>query len=129
MKEKIERQLEELADKIRKMALTRFLIMGYVIVILVGTLLLALPIAGRNGAADLNEALFTATSATCVTGLVLSDVYTQWSLFGQIVILMLIQIGGVGFMTIAIFALSFTKHRIGLMLRSEVHLRALITQQ
>ncbi len=114
MKEKIERQLEELADKIRKMALTRFLIMGYVIVILVGTLLLALPIAGRNGAADLNEALFTATSATCVTGLVLSDVYTQWSLFGQIVILMLIQIGGVGFMTIAIFALSFTKHRIGL---------------
>ena len=60
------------------------------------------------------DAWFTATSATCVTGLVTHDTYTFWSEFGQVVILILIQIGGIGFMTIAISALTLTRRKIGL---------------
>ena len=60
------------------------------------------------------DAWFTATSATCVTGLVTHDTYTYWSSFGQGVLLVLIQIGGMGFMTIAISALTFTRKKIGL---------------
>jgi trk system potassium uptake protein TrkH len=66
-------------------------------VILVGSILLTLPIAGRNGdSIPYLNALFTAASATCVTGLVVYDTWTQFSLFGQVVILMLIQIGALG---------------------------------
>ena len=81
----------------------------FAFVILLGTLLLCLPFASRSGeSCGLRTALFTATSSTCVTGLVLADTWTQWSGFGQIVLLCLIEIGGLGFMTIAstlIFAL------------------------
>lgn len=79
-----------------------------------GALLLSLPAASREGRLPLLDALFTATSATCVTGLVLHDTYTQFSLFGQIVILSLIQIGGLGFMTIATLFLMMAGRRIGL---------------
>lgn len=69
-------------------------------IILAGTILLMLPIASADGSGcDLMTALFTATSATCVTGLVLVDTLTSWSLFGQVVILLMIQLGGLGFMT------------------------------
>jgi trk system potassium uptake protein TrkH len=75
--------------------------LGFLIVICCGTLLLSLPIAAKSGDwASPVDALFTATSATCVTGLVIGDTYTHWSYFGQIVILLLIQIGGLGFMTV-----------------------------
>lgn len=78
--------------------------LGYFIMILTGTLLLMLPIAVRDGgSASPMTALFTATSASCVTGLVLKDTATYWSGFGQAVIITLIQIGGLGFMTIATF--------------------------
>lgn len=90
--------------KHRKLSHVRVITLGYFIMILVGTALLMLPCATRAGvSAGPVTALFTATSASCVTGLVLQDTATYWSLFGQLVIIALIQIGGLGFMTIAIF--------------------------
>ena len=90
--------------KHRRLSHVRVITLGYLIMILLGTALLMLPCATRAGvSADPVTALFTATSASCVTGLVLQDTVTYWSLFGQLAILVLIQIGGLGFMTIAIF--------------------------
>lgn len=80
----------------------RVIVLGFLLIILIGTVLLSLPISTKSGSATpLLTALFTATSATCVTGLVIVDTYTHWNLFGQIVILIMIQIGGLGFMTMA----------------------------
>ena len=93
---------------------TQWIAIGFVLVILAGALLLSLPAASREGRLPLLDALFTATSATCVTGLVLHDTYTQFSLFGQMVILSLIQIGGLGFMTIATLFMMMAGRRIGL---------------
>lgn len=77
-----------------------FLIFGFLALIAVGTLLLWLPFASKApGSAPLLTALFTATSAVCVTGLVVIDTRDNWSVFGQIVIIALIQLGGLGFMT------------------------------
>lgn len=88
-------------------------------IILLGSLLLALPIATRDGiGTPITDCFFTATSATCVTGLIRFDTFTHWSLFGQLVILCLIQIGGVGFMTIAILTLVLMGKKIGLGQRS-----------
>ena len=88
---------------------------GFFFVITIGTLLLWLPIASRNNiSAGFINALFTATSATCVTGLVVFDTYTQWSFFGQLVILLLIQVGGLGFMTIITMFSFLLKRKIGL---------------
>ncbi len=85
----------------RKMSAVYLLSLGYLIAILLGTLLLLLPFSSKSGEpVKLLDALFTATSATCVTGLVVVDTCNYWSTFGQIVILILIQIGGLGFMTI-----------------------------
>ena len=76
------------------------LTLGYLCVILIGALLLMLPFATREGASTtLLNALFTSTSATCVTGLVAYDTATHWTLFGQIVIICLIQLGGLGFIS------------------------------
>ncbi|MGE6257404.1 TrkH family potassium uptake protein [Heyndrickxia sporothermodurans] len=85
----------------------KILILGFAAIILLGCILLHLPVATANGEGlDWIDALFTATSATCVTGLVVVDTGTTFSLFGQIIILSLIQIGGLGFMTFAtLFAL------------------------
>lgn len=104
----------EVKKKIKWTA-TKIIAVGYVLVILAGTLLLMLPVSNRsNTMTPFMDAWFTATSATCVTGLVTNDTYTFWSTFGQCVILVLIQIGGIGFMTIAISALTFTRKKIGL---------------
>ena len=92
---------------------------GYCAIILIGTLLLALPVATRGpGSTSISDCFFTATSATCVTGLVRYDTYTHWTLFGQLVILVLLQIGGLGFMTVAISVLVIAKRRINLNQRS-----------
>lgn len=89
--------------------------LGFLLIIAVGTILLMLPISSKNGeVTGFLNALFTATSSTCVTGLVVVDTYTHWSLFGQAVILLLIQIGGLGFITIGVFFSIFLKRRIGL---------------
>ena len=84
-------------------------------IIVFGTLLLMLPIASRNGrSAGPVTALFTATSATCVTGLVLADTWSQWSNFGQVVILAMIQVGGLGFMSAASLAYFTLRLRISI---------------
>ncbi|MBS5984227.1 TrkH family potassium uptake protein [Clostridium butyricum] len=88
---------------------------SFMSIILVGALLLTLPISSRSGeATPFIDALFTSASATCVTGLVVYDTYTHFSLFGQIVILSLIQIGGLGFMIIATLFSLMLKRKIGL---------------
>ena len=85
-----------------RLSATQIIAIGFAAIILVGAGLLALPAASRSGVScGFFPALFTATSATCVTGLVLFDTYTQWSLFGQIVIITLIEVGGLGFMSAA----------------------------
>ena len=85
-----------------KLSPTQTIALVFAGIILAGALLLMLPAASRSGeGCDFLSALFTATSATCVTGLVLFDTWTQWSLFGQIVILCMIELGGLGFMSMA----------------------------
>lgn len=87
---------------IRKLNVSQIIILVFLAVILLGALLLYMPFSSRTGHSNgLLTALFTSTSATCVTGLALGDTYCQWSLFGQLVILCLIQVGGLGFMSIA----------------------------
>lgn len=98
-----------------RMTPTKVIIIGYLVIILAGTILLSLPIATRSGTpAPLFDAIFTATSATCVTGLVVVDTYSFWAPFGQLVILLLIQVGGMGFITMAIAIVRFTHVKIGL---------------
>ncbi|MCC5911727.1 MAG: Trk family potassium uptake protein [Clostridiaceae bacterium] len=92
---------------------------GFLIIILVGAILLSLPIASRSGeGTPFMNALFTATSATGVTGLVVYDTYSHFSIFGQSVILILIQIGGLGFMIIATMFLLLLRKKIGIRERS-----------
>lgn len=97
------------------MSPTKIIAVTFALLVLCGALLLSLPIASRNGiSCGFRPALFTATSATCVTGLVLYDTWSQWSGFGQIVIISLIQIGGLGFMSAATLFVFFLRKRIGL---------------
>lgn len=83
---------------------TRVIVSSFALLILAGTVLLMLPFSSKAGhVTGPLEALFTATSATCVTGLVVFDTYVYWSVFGQIVILTLIQLGGLGLVTLTTF--------------------------
>lgn len=94
---------------------TQWIAVGFFIIILCGTGLLMLPVSSRETSwTDPMSALFTATSATCVTGLAVVDTYQHWSLFGQLVILLMIQIGGLGFVTIGVTILLLMGRRIGL---------------
>lgn len=87
----------------RRMNPPRIVLLGFITAILLGTLLLMLPFASKAGeGTPFLSALFTATSATCVTGLVVCDTFSHWSVFGQAVILLLIQVGGMGVVTIAV---------------------------
>ncbi len=89
--------------------------LSFVLIIALGTFLLTRPIASRDGqSCPLLPALFTATSATCVTGLTPFDTWTQWSGFGQGVLLCLIEIGGLGFMSMATLFIFLLRRRIGL---------------
>nr|WP_325298481.1 TrkH family potassium uptake protein [uncultured Dysosmobacter sp.] len=91
------------------------LALGFAALILAGGLLLMLPAASRDGRPlPFLDALFTAASASCVTGLVLYDTWTQFTVFGQVVILLLIQVGGLGFMTLSILVSILLHRRIGL---------------
>ena len=97
----------------------RTIIVTFMMLILLGAVLLSLPISSVSGQyTNFMDALFTSSSAACVTGLVIVDTSSYWSLFGQIIILILIQIGGLGVITIAITTLIFTGKRIGIMERS-----------
>lgn len=80
---------------------TRVIAAGYFILLLIGTFLLMLPVASKTGTwTSFFDALTTATSSSCVTGLIVFDTFSHWSLFGQIVLLCLIQVGGLGYMTL-----------------------------
>ncbi|WHT20250.1 potassium transporter TrkG [Crossiella sp. CA-258035] len=96
----------------------RLVVLAFGAVTVLGTILLALPIAAANGAAtNLVSALFTAVSAICVTGLIVVDTPTHWSSFGEVVILALIQVGGFGIMTLASLLTLLVSRRIGLRLQ------------
>ena len=104
---------------VSNMSYPKVVAFGFAMLIVIGTILLMLPISSRDGhSAGFINALFTATSASCVTGLVVYDTYLHWTLFGQIVILLLIQIGGLGFITILAFFAMLMNRRIGLKERS-----------
>ena len=93
----------------------QIIVLGFFVIILSGTVLLMLPFSTRTRTiTPFLDALFTATSATCVTGLVVYDTWTHWSLFGQFVILLLIQIGGMGVVTMAMAIAMVTGQKIGL---------------
>ena len=92
---------------------TQTICISFLLVIAVGTLLLTLPISSRTGRLGVIDAMFTATSATCVTGLVVRDTWSQFSLFGQIIILMLIQVGGLGLVTLTSFFALAARRRMG----------------
>ena len=103
--------------KLGKKQLTplQIITLAFAALVLTGALLLSLPIAARSGeATPFADALLTATSASCVTGLIVYDTYTHWSLFGQIVLLMLIQIGGIGIITMSMYFLSMVHAKIGM---------------
>ncbi|MDO4331897.1 MAG: TrkH family potassium uptake protein [Eubacteriales bacterium] len=98
------------------------LAVGFGLIILAGTFVLMLPFSSRSGSwTSFLNALFTATSATCVTGLVVVDTYQYWSLFGQLVILVLIQVGGLGFITLGAYLSVILKKKIGLKERTAIH--------
>ena len=101
--------------KPKQMNATQVIAVVFALLILLGAGLLSLPVASRSGVScGFRAALFTATSATCVTGLTLFDTFTQWSGFGQIVIISLIQIGGLGFMSIATMVVFLLRRKVGL---------------
>lgn len=103
----------------RKLTSFQIIIIGFWGVIIFGTFLLMLPFSSRSGlATPFFEALFTSTSAVCVTGLIIHDTATYWSVFGQIVILLLIQIGGMGVITVAASFAMISGRKISLMQRS-----------
>lgn len=106
-----------------KLTVWRYLALGYFIIILLGSILLILPFATKDGQkTGYLNALFTATSASCVTGLVPYDTGIHWSTFGQIVILLLIQMGGLGFTTFVSIVFLFARGGLG------VHERKVVMQ-
>lgn len=104
-----------------KLSSVQIIALGFFLMIALGTGLLMLPFSSQGpGHASFGDALFTATSASCVTGLVMRDTGTYWTTFGQLVIIVLIQIGGLGFMTIATLFSLLLRRRMGLREREVV---------
>ena len=104
-----------LSNKVWALTPAKIILGGFFLIILCGGILLSLPISSRSGEmTPFIDAVFTATSATCVTGLVVHDTSTYWSVFGQAVILLLIQIGGMGVVTLAIAITILSGRKIGL---------------
>lgn len=111
--------MADFIHKKNRFTLFQIIILGFAAVILIGALLLMLPVASKAGIiTPFNEALFTSTSAVCVTGLVVQDTATYWSWFGQGIILVLIQIGGLGVITVAVSFALLSGRKISLMQRS-----------
>ena len=93
-----------LKKKTKSLSPAKTLALGFLIIIFTGAFLLFLPFSSRNGEfTDFADCIFTAASATCVTGISVVDTYNHWTLFGQIVIMLLIQVGGLGFLTLVTF--------------------------
>ena len=111
--------MADFIHKKNKFTSFQIIIWGFIAIILMGALLLMLPVSSKAGIiTPFNEALFTSTSAVCVTGLVVQDTATYWSWFGQGIILVLIQIGGLGVITIAVSFALLSGRKISLMQRS-----------
>lgn len=103
----------------KRLSSSQIIILGFAAAILLGSLLLMLPVSTRDGhGAVFTDALFTAASAVCVTGLIVRDTATYWSVFGQAVILLLIQIGGMGVVTVAVALYTVSGKKISLKQRS-----------
>lgn len=114
-----QKDYKEKRRKRRVFSTFQIIILSFMVLILVGTALLMLPISSRSGqVTPASEAMFTAVSATCVTGLIVHDTATYWSVFGQTVILIMIQIGGLGVITIGLAILRVSGRKIGLWQRS-----------
>jgi len=115
MLEKLRMRWYRYQRNLKKDNTLRVTVCAFLAIILVGVLLLMLPCASRDGrCCGFMTALFTATSATCVTGLIMVDTWTQWTGFGQVVILLMIQIGGLGFMSCICFVLMLLRRRMGM---------------
>ena len=111
----------KLFDVKSKLTTFQIIIVCFAIVILIGTILLMLPVSARSGEpTSVDCALFTATSAVCVTGLIVRDTASYWSPFGQAVILILIQTGGIGVITIAAFIETMSGKKLSLLERNLV---------
>lgn len=114
-------EVNRMNEKTRKkshLSQTQFIAYGFFLIIMAGTCLLMLPVSNRSGKSlGFVNCLLTATSATCVTGLIAADTWSQWTLFGQFVVLLMIQIGGLGFITIGVFLSIVLRRRIGLKAR------------
>ena len=92
---------------------------SFLVIILLGAFMLTLPVSSVDGAwTPFGDALFTSTSAVCVTGLVVQDTFRYWSLFGRLIILFLIQIGGLGTITLAVVATVLAGRKVSLFQRS-----------
>ena len=102
-----------------KLSPNQVIAVGFLGIIVAGALLLMLPIANRGGhGLSFLDSLFTATSATCVTGLIAADTWTQFNLLGQIILILLIQVGGLGYMTMVLMASMLLGRKIGLRQRN-----------
>lgn len=111
--------MAKLSHAKRRLSSFQIIILGFAAVVLLGALLLMLPISARSREVTaFGDALFTATSAACVTGLVVQDTATYWSAFGQAIILLLIQIGGMGVVTIAVTFAWLSGKKVSLMQRN-----------
>jgi trk system potassium uptake protein TrkH len=97
----------------KKLKPVHYIPVSFLIAIIMGTILLMLPISSASGnMTDFLTALFTATTSVCVTGLVVVDTYAHWSFFGQLVILILIQIGGLGVVAVGSMIMVMTKRKL-----------------
>lgn len=113
--QEVRQKVTLLVKRLKDVAPVRLIVSSFFFIIVVGTILLALPISSRSGkSTHLIDALFISTSATCVTGLTLFDTWTHWNLFGQMVILTLIQIGGLGVVTFTTGFTLFLRRKLGL---------------
>ena len=109
---------KEKKSNIQKLGPVKFLSLGFAIIILTGGFLLSLPISSQSGEfTNFLDAVFTATSATCVTGLTTLNTAQHWSIFGQIIIMLLIELGGLGFMMLPIIFYTLAKKKVNLSTR------------
>ena len=109
---------KEKKSNIQKLGPVKFLSLGFAIIILTGGFLLSLPISSQSGEfTNFLDAVFTATSATCVTGLTTLNTAQHWSIFGQIIIILLIELGGLGFMMLPIIFYTLAKKKVNLSTR------------
>ena len=111
--------MSKVVHRKKRLSSFKLIVLGFAAVIFVGALLLMLPVSSVSGTqTPFHEALFTSVSAVCVTGLVVQDTGSYWSSFGQTVILLLIQTGGLGVITVAVSFAILSGRKISLMQRS-----------